>query len=156
MSKSVGIKDNPVTFNKHWVVVTCSSYLSLTVVSESKNINYNQDYSYNNILFTTFTSFISQTTYQQQWLSEDNREIIRTVKVVHNDMHISALFTTQRYASEVYAVVACLCVLHDSIVSNRKQYALYRMVMLPMWPWVTSNVPKPPQFLHFALPFESS
>jgi len=36
MSKSVCVKDNPVAFNKHWVHVTSSSYLSLTVVPTSK------------------------------------------------------------------------------------------------------------------------
>jgi len=36
--------------------------------------------------------------------------------------------------------------------SNRKSYALHRMVTLPMT-LSAPNHPKPPHFLHFALPF---
>ena len=36
--------------------------------------------------------------------------------------------------------------------SNRKSYAVYRMVACCGWPWVTPNCPKTPHFLHFTPP----
>jgi len=38
---------------------------------------------------------------------------------------------------------------------NRKSYAIYRMVTLPM-KLCAPNYPKPPHFMHFALPFIAS